>query len=99
MSEINNLASRSQELQKRMRSSLDNLVDGCDSEAIITFPDDNNNIDAHVNNSGDDIAECIPGNIVQSSDTVKFEQKRMLNTSKSKILTNGFSREQVRLTI
>lgn len=71
-------------------------MDDPTSEGLVTFPDDE---------SGDLQLDLVPAETMQlqgvnglgSSDTVKFEQKRTMNTSKSKIVTNGFSSEQVRL--
>lgn len=76
---------------------MENLVDDPTSEGLVTFPDDD---------TGDLQLDLVPVEAMQnqlqgvnglgSSDTVKFEQKRTMNTSKSKIVTNGFSSEQVR---
>lgn len=82
---------------------MENLVDDNSSEGvIITFPDENSDGDLQ----SDFQLELAPEDDLQSqlqnvtglgaSDTVKFEQSRMMNSSKSKIVTNGFSSEQVR---
>lgn len=117
MSEINNLAARSNqltELQKRweiswllksvcfeskkylrIRSSIENLVDDDPSpEGLVTLPDEGQEGDFQLDLTPDEKLQCSSTNGI-SSDTVKFEQKRMMNSSKTKILTNGFSSEQV----
>lgn len=81
---------------------MENLVDDNSSEGVITFPDENSDGDLQT----DFQLELAPEDDLQSqlqnvtglgaSDTVKFEQSRMMNSSKSKIVTNGFSSEQVR---
>lgn len=91
MSEINNLASRSTmaSIQNKIRSSLENLVD--EPEPIVTFPDEN-----RVNELQNDLAtdENLENTRMSTLDTVKFEQKCTMNSSKTKILSNGFSSEQ-----
>jgi hypothetical protein len=39
----------------------------------------------------------VTNGLINSADTVKFEQKRTTSASKTKIQTNGFSSEQVSL--
>lgn len=86
----------------RLRSSLENIVDGSDNEPLVTFPD-----------GGDTPSEelqldlCAPTMPMTSgelsltngqlcaTDTVKFEEKRMTSASKRKVITDGFSSEQV----
>lgn len=74
---------------------MENLVDDASSEGLVTFPDDHYDGDLQMNLVPDDQLQNIGSNGVNTSDTVKFEQKRMMNSSKTKILTNGFSSEQV----
>ncbi|KAG5675929.1 hypothetical protein PVAND_005786 [Polypedilum vanderplanki] len=94
MNEINNLASiqgcnQITEIKNKLRSSLENLIDDDQQEGLVTFPDENNEI------SADDHFRNLNPKELNSSDTVKYEQKRMLNTSKTKFSTsNGFSSEK-----
>jgi hypothetical protein len=76
---------------------MENLVDDPSSEGLVTFPDDPTDGDMQLDlvPMTDDQLQNVTSNGLNSSDTVKFEQKRMMNTSKTKILTNGFSSEQV----
>lgn len=39
---------------------------------------------------------CLTNGQLCSADTVKFEEKRMTSASKTKVITDGFSSEQVR---
>ncbi|XP_070496571.1 NAD(+) hydrolase sarm1-like isoform X1 [Chironomus tepperi] len=91
MSEINNLASRSAmtNIQNKIRSSLENLVD--DPEPVVTFPDENKVNDLHSDLTADDNLESTR---LSSVDRMKYEEKRTMNTSKTKFLSNGFSSEQ-----
>lgn len=73
---------------------MENLVDNTPSEGLVTFPDEHREGDTHF--ESDDQLQKVTANGLTTSDTVKFEQKRMTNTSKTKICTNGFSSEQVR---
>lgn len=73
---------------------MENLVDDPASEGLVTFPDEGHEGDLQLDLAPDDQLQCVAANGL-SSDTVKFEQKRMMNSSKTKILTNGFSSEQV----
>jgi hypothetical protein len=82
-------------LRFRIRSSMENLVDDSSPEGLVTFPDDPSDGDLQLDLVPDDQLQNVAANGLNSSDTVKFEQKRTLNTSKTKILTNGFSSEQV----
>ncbi|CAO1372534.1 unnamed protein product [Diamesa serratosioi] len=107
MSEINNLAAigrtnQMNELQKRIRSSMENLVDDPESEGLVTvtFPDDPPNDDLQLDLSPSCLTEELTNGQLQTvgngitSDTVKFEQKRMTSATKTKVLTNGYSSEQ-----
>ena len=78
---------------------MENLVDDSSPEGLVTFPDDPSDGDLQLDLTPDDQLQNVAANGLNSSDTVKFEQKRTLNTSKTKILTNGFSSEQVCLRI
>ncbi|CAG9799194.1 unnamed protein product [Chironomus riparius] len=91
MSEINNLASRSTmtNIQNKIRSSLENLVD--DSEPVVTFPDENKVNELHSDLTSDENLENTRLSLV---DRMKYEEKRTMNTSKTKFLSNGFSSEQ-----
>lgn len=91
MSEINNLASRSTmtNIQNKIRSSLENLVD--DPEPVVTFPDENKVNEQHNDLTTDDNIE---NTRMSSVDRMKYEEKRTMNTSKTKFLSNGFSSEQ-----
>lgn len=62
----------------------------------MTFPDEHHDGDLQLELAPDDQLQALSANGLNSSDTVKFEQKRTMNTSKTKFLTNGFSSEQVR---
>lgn len=75
---------------------MENLVDDPQSEGLVTFPDEHNDGDLQLELKSDDLNGQMQ-NVTNgmTSDTVKFEQKRMMNSSKTKILTNGFSSEQV----
>jgi hypothetical protein len=76
---------------------MENLVDDPQSEGLVTFPDDNPENDLQLELPNDQLQTINTNGLTGSSDTVKFEQKRTMNTSKTKILTNGFSSEQVRI--
>lgn len=91
MSEINNLASRSAmtTIQNKIRSSLENLVD--DPEPVVTFPDENKVNELHNELTTD---ENLENTRLSSVDRMKYEEKRTMNTSKTKFLSNGFSSEQ-----
>lgn len=73
---------------------MENLVDDPQTEGLVTFPDDNHDNDLPIDLVPDEQLQHLQG--TNGIDTVKFEQKRMMNSSKTKILTNGFSSEQVR---
>lgn len=75
---------------------MENLVDDPQTEGLVTFPDENHDGDLQLDLVPDEQMQNIGTNgLTSTSDTVKFEQKRTMNTSKTKILTNGFSSEQV----
>lgn len=75
-------------------------MDDPTSEGLVTFPDEHNDGDLQLELMTPD--EQMQNQIQNAatngmaSDTVKFEQKRMMNSSKTKILSNGFSSEKVR---
>jgi hypothetical protein len=74
----------------RIRSSLENLVD--DPEPVVTFPDENKVNELHNELTTD---ENLENTRLSSVDRMKYEEKRTMNTSKTKFLSNGFSSEQV----
>lgn len=73
---------------------MENLVDDPQTEGLVTFPDENHDNDLQIDLVPDEQLQHLQA--TNGIDTVKFEQKRMMNSSKTKILTNGFSSEQVR---
>lgn len=73
---------------------MENLVDDPQTEGLVTFPDENNDNDLQIDLVPDEQLQQLQA-ATNGTDTVKFEQKRTMNTSKTKILTNGFSSEQV----
>jgi hypothetical protein len=76
---------------------MENLVDDPQTEGLVTFPDEGHDDDLKMDLVvPDEQLQAINTNGI-ASDTVKFEQKRTMNTSKTKILSNGFSSEQVKL--
>lgn len=75
---------------------MENLLDETSSEGLVTFPDEHHEGDLQLDLEQEDQLKNATANGLTSSDTVKFEQKRMMNSSKTKILTNGFSSEKVR---
>lgn len=72
---------------------MENLVDDPGSEGLVTFPDEGQDGDMQLDLVPDAATNGING--MNTSDTIKFEQKRMMNSSKTKLVTNGFSSEQV----
>ncbi|XP_037814995.1 NAD(+) hydrolase sarm1 isoform X5 [Lucilia sericata] len=87
-------------LKKKLRSSLENIVDG-NSEPHITFPDDHEHDDDHMNLDMDLVkasnqlaANGLSGSKGTLVDTVKFEEKRTKTESKTKVVADGFSSEQ-----
>lgn len=75
---------------------MENLVDDPGSEGLVTFPDEGQDSDLQLDLVPDVSTNGINGlNQLNTSDTIKFEQKRMMNSSKTKLVTNGFSSEQV----
>lgn len=87
----------------RLRSSLENIVDGDDGddEPLVTFPDETpaNELELELHatqlpcpTTGD---LSISNGHLNSADTVKFEEKRMVSASKTKVIKDGFSSEQV----
>lgn len=79
---------------------MENLVDDPGSEGLVTFPDEGPDGDMQLDLVPDCATNGLNGmnglNPLNTSDTIKFEQKRMMNSSKTKLVTNGFSSEQVR---
>ncbi|CAD7002349.1 unnamed protein product [Ceratitis capitata] len=84
-------------LKKKIRSSIENLVDS-DTEPLVTFPDTD---DDHHNLA--DLVSASNGKLSASNglsgsgklvDTVKFEEKRSRTESKTKVVADGFSTEQ-----
>ncbi|XP_059217104.1 NAD(+) hydrolase sarm1 isoform X5 [Stomoxys calcitrans] len=85
-------------LKKKLRSSLENIVDG-NSEPHITFPDDSDDNDMNLNMDLVKASNQLSTNGLSGSkgtlvDTVKFEEKRTKTESKTKVITDGFSSEQ-----
>lgn len=84
---------------------MENLVDDPESEDLVTvtFPDEPQSEEMQLELSPSIVPEdmtngslqSISANGISTADTVKFEQKRTTSASKTKILTNGFSSEQV----
>lgn len=74
-------------------------MDGNDNEPLVTFPESDSPTDEL---SLDLTSPQMPGSaeLIQMNgcgalvDTVKFEEKRMTSASKTKVVTDGFSREQ-----
>lgn len=88
----------------RIKRSFENLVDDPECEGIVSYPDDlqseNMQLDLPSPTSiiPDDLTNGqVTNGLINSADTVKFEQKRTTSASKTKIQTNGFSSEQVSL--
>lgn len=77
---------------------MENLVDDTQSEGLVTFPDENHDNDLQLDLVPDEQLQQLQAtNGLNSDGTVKFEQKRTMNSSKSKIITNGISKEHVSL--
>lgn len=85
----------------RLRSSLENIVDVPDEEEpLVTFPDEQSTPSL-------EMELCTPQSVTAASnelignehmnttDSVKFEEKRTMSASKTKVIKDGFSREQV----
>lgn len=84
-----------------MRSSLENLVDGDDNEPVVSFPDSDSPTDELTLDLTTPKLPVSSSELMQLQngcgtlvDTVKFEEKRMTSASKTKVVTDGFSREQ-----
>ncbi|XP_026847980.1 sterile alpha and TIR motif-containing protein 1 isoform X2 [Drosophila persimilis] len=92
-----------EQLQKKLRASLENLVDDDDdSNVIVTLPDDDDCPHNHFG-SGLDLSHPTAAQLSASSglsgssktiDTIKFQEKRMKTESKTKVVTDGYSSEQ-----
>ncbi|XP_073836210.1 sterile alpha and armadillo motif isoform X9 [Musca autumnalis] len=85
-------------LKKKIRSSLENIVDG-NNEPSITFPDDSDDNEMNLNMDLVKASNQLSTNGLSGSkgtlvDTVKFEEKRTKTESKTKVITDGFSSEQ-----
>ncbi|XP_037043747.1 NAD(+) hydrolase sarm1 isoform X4 [Bradysia coprophila] len=84
------------QLTEKIRSSIENLVDGPDNEPLVTFPDDTPSEELHL-----DLTTNRPGEMVLSNghqlktigDTVKFEETRTVSASRNQIITDGYSSE------
>lgn len=74
---------------------MENLVDETSPEGLVTFPDEHHEGEFQLDLEPGDQLQHVTANGLTSSDTIKFEQKRMMNSSKTKISTNGFSSEKV----
>ncbi|XP_037900749.1 NAD(+) hydrolase sarm1 isoform X6 [Glossina fuscipes] len=96
LSNLNNLNSSDAitKLKKKIRSSLENIVDD-DIQPKIKFPDDD---DEEMNMDLVEASNQLSGNGLNGTnvtvDTVKFEEKRTKTESKKKFVTDGFSSEQ-----
>uniref|UniRef100_A0A1I8N514 ADP-ribosyl cyclase/cyclic ADP-ribose hydrolase n=1 Tax=Musca domestica TaxID=7370 RepID=A0A1I8N514_MUSDO len=93
-----NSADAINKLKKKIRSSLENIVDG-NTEPSITFPDDSDDNDMNLNMDLVKASNQLSTNGLSGSkgtlvDTVKFEEKRTKTESKTKVITDGFSSEQ-----
>ncbi|XP_062543365.1 NAD(+) hydrolase sarm1 isoform X5 [Armigeres subalbatus] len=94
---MGNSSSNLVELQKRLRASMDSLDEPM-TEYQVTHPDS----DGEISNM---IVKNPDGTMVQNGhlgmngtvDTVKFEQKKTTSESKTKVVKDGFSREQATL--
>nr|XP_036215088.1 NAD(+) hydrolase sarm1 isoform X4 [Bactrocera oleae] len=83
-------------LKKKIRSSIENLVDS-DAEPLVTFPDtddDHHNLADLVSASNGKLTTNGLNGSGKIVDTVKFEEKRTKTESKTKVVADGFSTEQ-----
>ncbi|XP_034480546.1 sterile alpha and TIR motif-containing protein 1-like isoform X1 [Drosophila innubila] len=92
-------------LKKKMRASLENLVDGDDDgscHGIVTSPDDDDDC-THKHFGGLDLTHPSAAQLSASSglsgsnktiDTIKFEEKRSKSMATTKVVADGFSSEQ-----
>ncbi|XP_049314585.1 NAD(+) hydrolase sarm1 isoform X5 [Bactrocera dorsalis] len=83
-------------LKKKIRSSIENLVDS-DAEPLVTFPDtddDHHNLADLVSASNGKLTANGLNGSGKIVDTVKFEEKRTKTESKTKVVADGFSTEQ-----
>ncbi|XP_055846419.1 NAD(+) hydrolase sarm1 isoform X3 [Episyrphus balteatus] len=94
---MNSTSATLDQIQKKIRSSIENLVDSPVGEPLVTFPDSED--DHHdlkmdlVSASKNALTNGLSGSS-KTVDTVKFEEKRSKTESKTKIITDGFSSEQ-----
>lgn len=90
-------------ISHRLRSSLENIVDVPDDEdePLVTFPDEPSGRDLELELHSPQLVSTAPNELsitnehLNSTDTVKFEEKRMMSASKTKVIKDGFSSEQV----
>lgn len=81
----------------RLHQSLENIVD---EEPLVTFPDESPTSSLELNApqlgqlSSTVDNELVAGNHLNTTDTVKFEEKRTMSASKMKVIKDGFSSEQ-----
>ena len=105
ISEMKNLSNATAMNFSRLRSSMEELdredgsVVGCVSggsspEPLVTFPDPDTPPPVTGTVCLTNPASSIATSATSSSETVKFEQKRVTSASKTKVVTDGFSAEQ-----
>lgn len=76
-------------------------MDDPEAEGIVSYPDDpqQNNLELDLSSPmtivPDELTNGQGNSVINSADTVKYEQKRTTSASKTKFQTNGFSSEQV----
>lgn len=83
----------------RIRSSLENLVDGNENEPLVTFPEnDSADEDLHLELTPTMSTDHLTNGQLQTTGTtsskVEYEQKRSMTASKTQVITDGFSSEQ-----
>jgi hypothetical protein len=61
----------------------------------VTFPDDDGDVNLNMDLVPGGNLDCAAANGLNGSDTMRYEEKRMMNTSKTKTMINGVSSEQV----
>lgn len=91
------------QLQMRLRSSLENIVDGDDGddEPLVTFPDETPTNELELELHSTQLPCATSGDLSITNDhltttgEMKFEEKRMVSASKTKVIKDGFSSEQV----
>lgn len=81
----------------RLHQSLENIVD---EEPLVTFPDESptSSLELSASQLGQLSSnadnELVAGNHLNTTDTVKFEEKRTMSASKMKVIKDGFSSEK-----